>query len=97
MYYHRGSIKLTHNDETGKNAHGSQIAIAKENLKLSHGGPATDKYQEPTHWLMLYLEPLLSLRLCNELALMSNYTKKVIIQGNHATNPSTMISFHQFL
>ena len=31
-------IKLTHNDETKKRAHDSQIVRAKENLKLSQGG-----------------------------------------------------------
>ena len=33
-------IKLTHYDETEERAHDSQIVIAKENLKLSHGGPS---------------------------------------------------------
>ena len=37
-------IKLTHNDETKKRAHNSQIVRAKENLKLSHEDPATDKH-----------------------------------------------------
>ena len=39
-------IKLTHHDETKERAHDSQIVRAKENLKLSHGGPATDKFAE---------------------------------------------------
>ena len=33
-------IKLTHYDETKKMAHGPQIVRAKENLKLSYGGPS---------------------------------------------------------
>ena len=38
---HRNNIiKLTYNDETGKQAHDSQIVRAKENLKLSHYGPS---------------------------------------------------------
>ena len=32
-------IKLTHYGGTKKRAHDSQIVRAKENLKLSHGGP----------------------------------------------------------
>ena len=32
-------IKLTHYDDTKKMAYGSQIVRAKENLKLSYGGP----------------------------------------------------------
>ena len=32
--------KLTHYGETEKGAHDSQIVRAKENLKLSHGGPS---------------------------------------------------------
>ena len=32
-------IKLTHYDETIKRAQDSQIVRAKENLKLSYGGP----------------------------------------------------------
>ena len=32
-------IKLTHYDETKKRAHDSELVKAKENLKLSHGGP----------------------------------------------------------
>ena len=41
MYHHRESIiKLTHYDETKKRAHDSQKVRAKENLKLSHGGPS---------------------------------------------------------
>ena len=39
MYLHEETlIKLTHYDETKKQAHDSQIVKAKENLKLSHGG-----------------------------------------------------------
>ena len=34
-----------HYDETDKMAHDSQIVRAKENLKLSHGGPS---YSQPT-------------------------------------------------
>ena len=33
-------ITLTNYDETEKMAHDSQIVRAKENLKLSHGGPS---------------------------------------------------------
>ena len=33
-------IKLTHFDETKERAHASQIARAKENPKLSYGGPS---------------------------------------------------------
>ena len=33
-------IKLTHYDETKKRTHNSQIVRAKENFKLSHGGPS---------------------------------------------------------
>ena len=33
------SIKSTHFDETKKRAHDSEIVRAKENLKLSYGGP----------------------------------------------------------
>ena len=33
-------IKLTHYDETEKMARDSQTGRAKENLKLSHGGPS---------------------------------------------------------
>ena len=33
-------INLTRYDETKKRAHDSQIVRAKENLKLSHGGPS---------------------------------------------------------
>ena len=39
MYHHgENLIKLTHHDETKKQAHDSQIVRAKENLKLSQGG-----------------------------------------------------------
>ena len=54
MYHGETLIKLTHYDKTKKKAHDSQIVRAKENLKLSHGGPATDKRQAPTHRLKLY-------------------------------------------
>ena len=37
--YHHGE-KLTHHDETKKRDHDSQIVRAKENFKLSHGGPS---------------------------------------------------------
>ena len=49
IYHHREKklIKLTHYEETKKSAHDSQIVRAKENIKLSHGGPsqkhATDR------------------------------------------------------
>ena len=33
-------IKLTHYDDTKKLAHDTQIVRAKENLKLSYGGPS---------------------------------------------------------
>ena len=33
-------IRLTHYEDTKKTAHDSQIARAKVNLKLSHGGPS---------------------------------------------------------
>ena len=36
----RQALKLTHYDEKEKRAHDSQIVRAKENLKLSHGGPS---------------------------------------------------------
>ena len=36
-------IKLIHLDETKKTAHDLQIVRAKENLKLSHGGPSYRK------------------------------------------------------
>ena len=52
-------IKLTLHDETKKRAHDSQIVRAKENLKLSHGGPATDKHQAPTHRLKLYVRAVI--------------------------------------
>ena len=47
MYLHGKNtlIKLTHYDKTKKMAHDSQIVRAKENLKMSQGGLATDKYQ----------------------------------------------------
>ena len=52
-------IKLTLHDETKKRAHESQIVRAKENLKLSHKGPATDKHQAPTHRLKLYVRAVI--------------------------------------
>ena len=36
-------IKLTHYDETKKMTHDPQIIRAKENLKLSYGGPLLDR------------------------------------------------------
>ena len=33
-------MKLTRNDKTKKRAHDSEIIRAKENPKLSHGGPS---------------------------------------------------------
>ena len=36
-------MKLTHYHETKKIAHDSHIVRAKENLKLSHGGPSQRK------------------------------------------------------
>ena len=50
-------IKLTLHDETKKRAHDSQRVRAKDNLKLSHGGPATDKHQAPTYVLSFTSEP----------------------------------------
>ena len=52
-------IKLTLHDETKKRAHDSQIVGAKENLKLSHMDPATDKHQAPTHRLKLYVRAVI--------------------------------------
>ena len=52
-------IKLTHHDETKKRAHVSHIVRAKENLKLSHEGPATDKHWAPTHRLKLYVRAVI--------------------------------------
>ena len=52
-------IKLTLHDETKKRAHDSQIVRAKENLKLSTVGPATDKHQAPTHRLKLYVRAVI--------------------------------------
>ena len=41
MYHHgEQTIELTHYDEAKKMAHDSQIVRAKENLKLSNGGPS---------------------------------------------------------
>ena len=40
MYHHRETIKSTHYDDTKKRAHDPQIVGAKENLKLSYGGPS---------------------------------------------------------
>ena len=52
-------IKLTLHDETKKRAHDSQIVRAKENLKLSTVGPATDKHQAPAHRLKLYVRAVI--------------------------------------
>ena len=50
------SYQITHYDEAKKSAHDSQIARAKENLKLSAMvGPVTDKHQAPTHRLKIYV------------------------------------------
>ena len=59
--YHHGDTLLSNNqhDETKKRAHNSQIVRAKENLKLSHVGPATDKHQAPTHRLKLYVRAIM--------------------------------------
>ena len=35
-----------------------QIVRAKQNLKLSHGGPGKDKHQLPTEWLKLYVRAI---------------------------------------
>ena len=43
-------INMKHYDETKKRAHDSQIARAKENIKLSHGGPS-----QKTSIIMSYL------------------------------------------
>ena len=61
MYHHRKHyiVKLTLHDETTKMAHDSQIVRAKENLKLSHVGPATDKHQAQTHRLKLYVRAVI--------------------------------------
>ena len=40
MYHHRETIKLTHYDDTKKRVHDWQIVRAKENIKLSYGGPS---------------------------------------------------------
>ena len=42
MYHHieKNQIKLTHYDGTKKRVHDPQIVKAKENFKLSHGGPS---------------------------------------------------------
>ena len=39
--------------------HDSQILRAKENLKLSYGGPANDKHQAPTKELKLYVRAVI--------------------------------------
>ena len=51
MYYlvqRNNQIRLSHYDDTKKMAHDSQIVRAKENLKLSYGGPANDNRQAQT-------------------------------------------------
>ena len=40
-------------------AHDSQIVRAKENLKLSYGGPANDKHQALTNGLKLYVRVII--------------------------------------
>ena len=56
-----------HYDETEKRAHDSQIVRAKENLKLSHGGPSYSQApgsgtrHQPTD-LSFTSEPSISLR-----------------------------------
>ena len=40
-------------------AHDSQIVRAKENLKLSYGGPAKDKHQATTNGLKLYVRAII--------------------------------------
>ena len=46
-------IKSTHYDDTKKRARDSQIVEAKENLKLSYGGPGQRQAQAPTNGLKL--------------------------------------------
>ena len=60
IHRHR-EIKLMHYDDTEKSAHNSQIVRAEENVKLSHSGPASAKYQAPTIYFFTS-EPSLSLR-----------------------------------
>ena len=40
MQQGNNQIKLTHRDDTKEGAYDSQIVRAKENLKLSYGGPS---------------------------------------------------------
>ena len=40
MYHDKEIIKVTHYDGTKKMAQNSQIVRAKENIKLSYGGPS---------------------------------------------------------
>ena len=51
IYHHREArnniIKLSHYDESEKRAHDSQIDRAKENLKLSNGGPSYSQASGP--------------------------------------------------
>ena len=57
--YHHSLIKLTHYDETKKRAHDSQVAmIAKEDLKLSHGGPS-QRQASGTNGLKLYVRAVI--------------------------------------
>ena len=62
MYYlvqRNNQIKLTHYDDTKKMAHDSQKVRAKENLKLSYGGPANDNRQAPTDGLKPYVRSVI--------------------------------------
>ena len=43
--------KLEHYDETKKRAHNSQKVRAKENLKLSHGGPSQRQASCTNPWI----------------------------------------------
>ena len=48
IYHHKKDInQLTHYNETGKKAQDSQIVRAKENIKLSHGGPSYSQESGP--------------------------------------------------
>ena len=40
QYHHRETIKSTRYDGTKRRAHDTQVVRAKENLKLSYGGPS---------------------------------------------------------
>ena len=48
-------IKLTHYDDTKKRANDSQIVRAKENLKLSYGGPSQRQASSTNYALKLYV------------------------------------------